>query len=392
MRKRPDITERKFDRTIEQLRADIRRSVSAFPGDTAERKAKRIRRALEDREYFCRTYLPHYFTDESAPFHQEMDRFLSQTDKPAVIAAPRGFSKSTRVSFANPIHAICYELKKFIILISETETQAGLITAAIKAELEENPRIQSDFVEMKTDEWADTEFVAATGTKILARGSGQAIRGLKHGPHRPDLIIIDDLESDISIRNPKRIKNTLKWILEAVLPSRPPKKGTFFMVGTILSRRSVLAQMQALGSERGFITKVYRAIEDGSPLWPKRFPLDVLEGIKLEIGSNAFNKELMNDPKDDDGIIQEDWIQYDDLSVVESQGALAVYDYLDPSLGRNESSDDRAFVKVGKNPEGIIWVLECDIKIRSVDSLVQTACARQAQRPALKIGIEAVGF
>ena len=82
------------------------------------------------------------------------------------------------------------------------------------------------------------------------------------------------------MRNPERVKQTYNWIMEAVVPSLDPATGVLFVVGTLLSKRSVLAKLLA---NEAILATVYRAIEDpvwsedekkftaGSPLWPERF-------------------------------------------------------------------------------------------------------------------------
>jgi predicted phage terminase large subunit-like protein len=389
--RRKKLTPKQFDQEVERLIAWVRSSVSPFPSDTPEQQRERVRRAREDQDFFDETYLPHYFTEPSAEFHPEMEALIDDGERqqrPVAVAAPRGFSKSTRVSFARVLKRALYQEKRFIPVISDTETQAKGITVSIRVECEHNPRITHDFGPQKTGEWAAGEFVLATGTKILARGDGQGIRGVKHGPHRPDLIVIDDIESDESVRNPQRVKQTEQWINEAVIPSLDPKRGVLFMVGTLLSKRSVLARM--LGNPE-WISKVYRALqEDGTSLWPERFPVERLLRIKALIGSVAFAKEYQNEPSDEDALFRQEWIRRykaDDLPAI-----AGVWLFIDPSISTGESADFRAIPVVAKGVDARLYCRHADITRRSLDSLIKTAYLLQARFGAVGVGLETNGF
>ncbi len=128
------------------------------------------------------------------------------------------------------------------------------------------------------------------------------MRGLKHRQHRPDLVILDDLENDLNVQNPRLVRSLLKWIVEAVYPGIAPD-GSLFIIGTILARSSAL-NIIARGEEEPFnqwSRKIYRAVQsDGSSLWPERHPVSKLMEQKRMMGSIAFNKEKQNNPLDED--------------------------------------------------------------------------------------------
>ena len=186
------LTEREFQKEVDRLRRLVREGVEAFKDDTLETRKARKERAEKDVLWFMETYLPHFCDEPFAEFHQELIDLADQakTTEPMAGDAPRGHAKSTIISFGYVLHKIVFKKKKFIIEVSETETQAAGITAALMVELEENPRIKSDFGRLKGVSWSENDFTTSTGIRVLARGSGQAIRGLKNGPHRPDLIIV----------------------------------------------------------------------------------------------------------------------------------------------------------------------------------------------------------
>jgi len=65
-------------------------------------KSQRLKAAREDYFYFFKTYLPHYAEQNFADFHREMIAMLEERKRvptPICIAAPRGFAKSTHISF-----------------------------------------------------------------------------------------------------------------------------------------------------------------------------------------------------------------------------------------------------------------------------------------------------
>ena len=192
--------------------------------DSGRRENYRIERARTGHFYFFRTYLPHYFSDPEAPFHRELVGLLDvrPTDRgaltPVAVAAPREFAKSTITSFGYVIHQICFGLRRFIILGSDTEDLAGDLASYVLLELCRNRRLHQDFGVLARETWSAHDFTTVNDVRVLARGRGQRVRGLKHKQHRPDLVILDDLENDVNVRNPRLVRDLLKWIVETVYP------------------------------------------------------------------------------------------------------------------------------------------------------------------------------
>ena len=358
--RRKKLTPGQFDQELERLVEWVKGSVSPFTGDTKAKQEARVRRAREDQDYFNQTYLPHYFNQESPSFHGEMEALIAEgqvQQRPVIVAAPRGHAKTTRVTFAHTLREVLYKLTNFTVIISDTETQAKGITVSVRVELEHNPRISHDFGLQKTGQWAAGDFVAKAGGRVMSRGDGQGFRGLKHGPFRVDRAKADDIESDEAVRNPERIKQTLAWIMEAVVPSLDPAHGVLFVVGTLLSKRSVLAKLIA---NPAVLSKIYRAIEEpvwdeerkefisGTPLWPERFSLERLSKIRNLIGSISFNKEYQNDPRDDDGLFREEWFKRFQWDALPSIVPLYSYQGIDPSLKHGQANDFKANITVSR--------------------------------------------
>ena len=227
-------------RKIAEVRALMNTEATPFDDNSPGARKERLRRSGTEDGYFARTYLPHYFNRPSPGFHKEIYAFARVEDEPVFLAAPREHAKSTIVSFETPLEDICLERKHFIILISDTEGLAADFSVFIMLELEENERIKADFGDLKGRQWKAEDFVTRNGIRVKARGRGQRMRGLRNRQYRPDRVIIDDLENDKNVRNPKLVKETVTWILTTVMGSLE-RNFSMMMIGTILAKNSVLS-------------------------------------------------------------------------------------------------------------------------------------------------------
>jgi predicted phage terminase large subunit-like protein len=377
-----------FRRKAQEILGYLRSEYDPFKDDTPEVQTKRKNRALSDPFYFFRTYLPHYFNTKFAPFHYELVASLerrpslgdSTVVKPVVVAAPREFAKTTITGFGYVLHQIVFKMRHFILLLSDTQDLASDLSGYIYLELCYNERLKRDFGKLVRDNWAVEDYVTLNDVRLLARGRGQRIRGLKHKQHRPDLVIMDDLENDTSARNPQRCKDLLRWINGSAY-SGIDVHGNLFIVGTILSQKSALATM-VLSKEEPYIhwdRKIYRALtEDGQSLWPAKFSLEVLAEQKRLMGTAAFNREKLNLANDEDSYFQADWFQYygpEDLVDAEGKGKdLVVVGWYDPSLEVGSQHDYKAIITLGFSAsEATYYVLDAWIKRQSLDQAIITA-------------------
>lgn len=394
MRKRPEITENKFDQWADQLKSWITESVSPFENDTPTKQKERKERAKYDLLYFCETYLPHYFTSEFGEFHKEWEDLTQIHDESVFVAAPREHAKSTFFTFAVPIRNIVYALRWFQIIVSDTNDQAKGFTLPIRLEIEENPRIKNDFGNLIGKPWTATDFTTSNGIKTLARGRGEKVRGLKNRQHRPDYVTVDDFENDENVENPKLVKAGIQWLKRAVIGSMGAGY-TFIMVGNLFHPKSVLSQFIAEKDEDGaplYVSRIYRAWldfgkTDQRPLWPALWPAERLEKKRRQMGTVDFNAEMMNLTGAEGSPFPEEWFRY--YESLELNGkALAIASFCDPSAKNGEANDFKAIITVGLDRnEMIFYCLHAWIRHSSPGEMFAAAYRQHDEYPG-SVGIE----
>ncbi len=377
-------TKRQF-KNIKNEILELLDEVSVFKENSEEVKIKRKEKALKDFHYFFNTYFPHYCEEKTPKFHRDLIKELAKKQEIIPIAAPRGFSKSTVVTFGYVMWQI-YKCEEGIIpIIMDTSDQAEEQTSRIKIEIENNPRLINDFGKLST-RGSDDEFIVENRLKIKAYGSGQKPRGMKFGQHRPKLVICDDLENDEAVENPVRRKKLLKWFLKALYPAIHPTKGKIVIIGTILHFDSLLKNL--IDSHKGIIFKAIK--NNGQSLWPERFSLETLKKIKNNIGNEAFEQEYMNNPVDEDN---QDF-KLDEMYFYKKidEEVIGRFAYIDPSLGKTKKSDFPAIVIGYLGRSKTIYIEDCLMKKVKIETTISNIYMLQKKHDINIWGIEAFAF
>jgi len=414
-----------------QFRQIIEAEVDGFDPDP-EASSQRHDRAWKDFEYFARTYFPHYVKKPNSRLHDYLyqrlpeiaDSLKAETDD---IAAPRGEAKSTITSQLFVLWCIITERKWYAMIGMDAFDQAAIMLEAIKAELESNPRLAMDFPEAAGAGrvWQAGVIVTRNDRKIEAVGSGKRIRGRRHGPHRPDLFIGDDLENDENVKTPEQRDKLQSWITKAVLKlGGAGEKFDVIIIGTVLHYDSVLARLQKnplwhsakfkavmrwpdnmvlwdewenllLSQGEGMADAFYQArkleMDAGAEVsWPAGRPLVDLMKIRARDGHASFDSELQNDPLSDDDAPFAKAIQF----WVNRLAEWIFVGACDPSLGKAGASRDPSALLVGgyNRATGILDVVEALIKKRLPDRIIEDVITLQAQYRCLLWVIETVQF
>lgn len=320
---------------------------------------------LADALAFARKYLPHHAPTASPAFHRELIELAGQHDRLAA-AAPRGHAKSTLLSLIYPLWAAATKRRRFVVIVSDTATQAIDHLGNIFQELMENDALLRDFPHLALPDQGHykekrvkrtvNDFITVGGVNFVAKGAGAGLRGMRRGNQRPDLIIVDDLENDENVRTPEQREKLRDWFGKSLSNLFGPTGGQLIVIGTILHRESLLAWLLGPGGPEMYAKRLYRAIDaQGDVLWPDVWTVEKLAEKRAEIGSRAFASEYLNDPVDDSlTLFKQAWI---DAARVPAAPALArVAVGIDPSI--TATGDACGIVAVGRGTDGRGYVLE----------------------------------
>lgn len=391
-------TTREFQLRIQQIVERMRSQTTASAEDSESAKKERREQARADRLWGLQYYFPHYFDAPFADCHKALLAASRIKGTPTVFAGPRGSGKSTMAQGLEVLSIVLGE-RHFLVLCSMTEDLAIGHTAFLKLELEENPRLLQDFGELKGNyKWEEGDLITkggsgpATQARILARGIGQKIRGLRYRQWRPDYFRLDDMEDDISASNPKRSHKALDWITKAVIPAGKEAglESAILFIGTVISKRSVMDVLLNHPDYASWKRMVFPAIKSNNEsYWPEKYPVAKLDSIKRIIGTNAFQSEMQQDPRDEEGDFQEGWIRY--YHPAELIGLPLVKTMaIDPSIKETSTACFKAIVTVGMDPEGLIYVLDAFIRRTSINQMVESAYLRYDEFKPRPVGLETV--
>jgi len=314
-----------------------------------------LRKTLANKsiEFFSTFYLSEHIKSDIPSLHKEWYEALTTYDKIA-IAAPREHAKSTIFSLIYPLWCLLTGRASYIVIISDTITQAKEFVGAIAEELETNEKIKEDFGDIAgyipqgardKEKWTTEQINTTTGVRVQAAGIKSKLRGMKKGAQRPDLIILDDVENDENVVSSDQREKVSNVFTKSIL--NLGKTAKVFVIGTILHHDSLLLNLIEY-PKFGWYTKIYRAIkEDGSALAPELWTLEDLEAKRLEIGSLPFAQEFENNPIDPETQIFKPVRFYsgNDLDL----RMLKMFLHVDLAAEEKQSSDYNAMVSIGKH-------------------------------------------
>lgn len=410
----------------------------------------RIERTIDDPFEFGRIYFPKYWFQKSPDFHKEiMDLATHKNEEEwknrnnlntLVLAAPRNHSKSTLITFLYVIWSLVTQRKFFVVIISDIARISVSHTRNIKEEFESNEKLCNDWgivlgrdwdslqgaARGEKEKWTDEEFVIGfrkwdmktnqwgneleDRAKILARMANNPLRGLRFGHRRPDLVIADDLENDELVDTSTQRQKLAQWWDSAVEPMiEPPPIGQIILVGTVLHYGSLLNQM--LLRPELYVTRRYQAIvakEDDfgvktqTPLWPERFSMDRLKSIKQK-NSLAFQKEYMNDPRDDSArTFRSSWIQWYDATDIGYKHnskkwyfrgkPLQFFTGVDWTVGKDDAADFFSLVMIGKTSDQDVVIFDIVNERMDVANQLNRVIQQNQSYPIQMNGIEGNGF
>lgn len=222
-----------------------------------------------------------------------------KTIKRLALASPRGFTKSTTCSIMFPLQAAAFKNFENILIVSNSEALSIHLIRQIRMNIEDNQMLKTLVGDLTSAKWTETHLILKNGVNIRGCGWGAQIRGF-----RPDLIIIDDFESDETVRSEDMRMKMREWLNKALINSLTPD-GCVVFIGTIISRLSILFDYinhAPEGWEAVFNQAYKNGVEErGMELWPEIWPHERLQSRKSEIGSWAFSSEFMNDPMPSEG-------------------------------------------------------------------------------------------
>ncbi len=315
---------------------------------------RRIRRAMTKacHHWFFHIYFSHYIKYKTAQFHRELFELTEDTSaKKLVIEAFRGSGKTTIMGTSYAIWSILgIQQRKFVLIIAKTESQAKQYLANIKLELENNRLLRLDLgpFEEPNDEWRAVSIVLPKyGARIMVASVDGSIRGIKHGAHRPDLIICDDLEDLNLIKTQESRDKLFDWLTSDIMPLGDIDT-RLIVIGTKLHNDSVIMRLKKaiLEGRMDGITKAYPFLkEDGTAMWSEKYPTQAdIDTLRKSVPSpQAWQREYMLQIiADDDQVIRPEWIRYYDSLPTEVNRFTATG--VDPAISEKDNADYTAMV------------------------------------------------
>lgn len=217
------------------------------------------------------------------------------------LGLPRGFAKTTLMKIFI-IFCILFTKKKFILIVGSNQTKAENILADVIDMLEE-PNVRAVFGDWNLGIEKDTvkqkKFGFRGRTIVLAAiGAEGDVRGLNLKNERPDIMLMDDIQSKECSESEIQSTSLENWMVSTLLKAKSPSGCMFLFVGNMYpSKHSILRKLKNNPTWIKFIAGGILA--DGTSLWEDLQPIkQLMQEFQNDLAMGhpeAFYAEVLND-------------------------------------------------------------------------------------------------
>ena len=357
---------------------------------------------------------------QSPTCHYEWWKYFCDPAQLVAIAAPRGHAKTTALTHTYALAAVLFREREYVLVVSDTISQAVQFLGDIKKELMENEKIKSLFKIKEFIKETEDDFICICEDghlfRMSAKGSEQKVRGLKWNNKRPDLIICDDLENDEIVLNKDRRLKFKRWFYGALLPCRS-YRGIVRYVGTILHNDSLLESVMPRRSDKDTVVEPlktwskkkkpswlavkYRAHTNDFKeiLWEERYEKDFFVSKRQEYVDqglpDVYSQEYLNVPIDESMSYfrRSDFLDFTDsdrvlLSKNDWKKHFNFYIGSDLAVSQSETADYSVFVIGGTDEFGVLHIFRVIRERMDSQEIVETMLSLQRVYDPIAMSME----
>ena len=255
-----------------------------------------IKLCAVDSELYARTFFANTFRQPSPSFAREIWEPLENPKIRLVnLICFRGSSKTTRLrTFASK--RIAYGISRTVLYVGASEKDAIRSVQWLRTQVERNKLYKETFGLVEGRKWEETQIEIQHGVFghtiwVLAAGITGSLRGINFDDYRPDLIIVDDPQTDETAATLEQRNKISDLILGAVKNSLAPatEEPNAKLVMAITPQHNEDISQQAL-QDTQWTTKVFPCwtkesmdlpMEEQVSSWEEQFPTATLRADKL---------------------------------------------------------------------------------------------------------------
>lgn len=351
------LEERQKIKEWQQYVKDIEKSTPEEVGLSEAEKVKK-RAYLEAHPIeWIKYFFPDFCEYEFANFQiRAINRIIKNDEWFEVLSWSRENAKSTIVMFC-VIYLALTGRKKNIIMASATQASAIKLLEPYRGNLEGNGRIKSLYgVQMNIGHWASDEFVTKAGASFSAVGYGNSPRGTRNGAVRPDVLLVDDFDTDEDCRNPNTLNNKWFWWERSLFATRSVNKPTLIVFcGNIIAKDTCVARAGKIADNWDIVNLIDK---NGNSSWPQKNTPEAIARIKSKLSSAAFQGEYMNNPVTEGKVFKN--VALGKIPSLKKFKFLIIYGDPAYSNTKNKASSTKAVCLLGKL-KGVLYVIKACI-------------------------------
>jgi len=359
---------------------------------TAQLREKMAEQGRKDLYYLSKVILG--YQDLTPHTHGALCRFLGSVEYPRrMVLMPRNTFKTTLATIAHTIQLIIRNPNISILIISDTETNAGNFMLEIQQHFEHNEMFRWTYPEVIPENfnktiWSSTRMVVKRD--IISRAPTIDAIGAHGGveSRHYNYIKADDLATEKTISSDVHMDKLIKWAggLESLLDDY---HGKIDFVGSRRKKGDIYEHMEKFyggeeepkpigphAEQKGEMLVFCRnVLEDGESIFPERIPKRFLLRLR-KFYPERYHSQYANNPKGTGlNVFQKEWFRHfvflPDGRIKARHGGEVVelthpsrmdrVILFDPSVAEKQRSSQQAIIVVGKGSSPHRYVLETHI-------------------------------